>query len=59
MAATQACAKFVYGITTSTQGEIMTIPKHLPAELLDSLVSDYKSPEDLIGEHGYAAYHAQ
>ena len=30
----------------------MTASKILSAELLDSLMSDYKSPEDLIGEHG-------
>ena len=30
----------------------MTTSQTLPAELLDSLMSDYKSPEDLIGEHG-------
>ena len=30
----------------------MTVPKALPADLIDSLLSDYKKPEDLIGEHG-------
>ena len=30
----------------------MTASKILSAELLDSLMSGYKSPEDLIGEHG-------
>lgn len=30
----------------------MTVSKALPAELIDSLLSDYKKPEDLIGEHG-------
>jgi len=30
----------------------MTVPKALPSDLIDSLLSDYKKPEDLIGEHG-------
>lgn len=30
----------------------MTTPKPLPAGLIDSLLTDYKKPEDLIGEHG-------
>ena len=30
----------------------MTVSKALPADLIDSLLSDYKKPEDLIGEHG-------
>jgi len=31
----------------------MTVAKHpLPAELIDSLLSGYKKPEDLIGEDG-------
>ena len=30
----------------------MTEAKALPAELIDSLLSGYKKPEDLIGEHG-------
>ena len=30
----------------------MTTPKPLPAGLIDSLLADYKKPEDLIGEHG-------
>ena len=30
----------------------MTIPKPLPTDLIDSLLADYKKPEDLIGEHG-------
>jgi len=30
----------------------MTVSKTLPAELIDSLLSDYKKPEDLIGENG-------
>jgi putative transposase len=30
----------------------MTIPKSLSTDLIDSLLSDYKKPEDLIGEHG-------
>ena len=30
----------------------MTVPKALPADLIDSLLSDYKKPEDLIGDHG-------
>ena len=30
----------------------MTVLKALPHELIDSLLSDYKKPEDLIGEHG-------
>lgn len=30
----------------------MTVAKALPKELIDSLLSDYKKPEDLIGEHG-------
>jgi putative transposase len=30
----------------------MTVAKALPAELIDSLLSGYKKPEDLIGEHG-------
>ena len=27
-------------------------PKSLPTDLIDSLLADYKKPEDLIGEHG-------
>ncbi len=30
----------------------MTVPKALPIELIDSLLADYRKPEDLIGEHG-------
>ena len=30
----------------------MTVPKALPHDLIDSLLSDYKKPEDLIGENG-------
>ena len=30
----------------------MTTLKSLPAGLIDSLLADYKKPEDLIGEHG-------
>jgi len=30
----------------------MTLPKALPNDLIDSLLSNYKKPEDLIGEHG-------
>ena len=30
----------------------MTTLKSLPADLIDSLLGDYKKPEDLIGEHG-------
>ena len=30
----------------------MTVPKPLPTDLIDSLLADYKNPEDLIGEHG-------
>ena len=30
----------------------MTTPKFLPTDLIDSLLADYKKPEDLIGEHG-------
>ena len=30
----------------------MTVSKGLPADLIDSLLSDYKKPEDLIGENG-------
>ena len=35
----------------------MTVPKTTalkasPTDLIDSLLSDYKKPEDLIGEHG-------
>ena len=30
----------------------MTVSKALPAELIDSLLSGYKKPEDLIGENG-------
>jgi len=30
----------------------MTVAIALPAELIDSLLSGYKKPEDLIGEHG-------
>src|SRR3990172_8772646 len=29
-----------------------TVLKALPADLIDSLLSDYQKPEDLIGEHG-------
>lgn len=30
----------------------MTVAKALPKDLIDSLLSGYKKPEDLIGEHG-------
>ena len=30
----------------------MTVTKALPTDLIDSLLADYKKPEDLIGEHG-------
>ncbi len=30
----------------------MTVAKAIPKELIDHLLSDYKKPEDLIGEHG-------
>ena len=30
----------------------MTVAKALPADLIDSLLFDYKKPEDLIGENG-------
>lgn len=30
----------------------MTAAKALPTDLIDSLLSDYKKPEDLIGENG-------
>ena len=30
----------------------MTVLKALPAGLIDSLLADYKKPEDLIGENG-------
>ncbi len=30
----------------------MATPKPLPTGLIDSLLADYKKPEDLIGEHG-------
>lgn len=30
----------------------MTVAKALPKQLIDSLLADYKKPEDLIGEHG-------
>ena len=30
----------------------MTVAKALPTDLIDSLLSNYKKPEDLIGEHG-------
>jgi putative transposase len=30
----------------------VTLPKALPNELIDSLLSNYKKPEDLIGENG-------
>ena len=30
----------------------MTVAKALPTDLIDSLLSDYKKPEDLIGENG-------
>ena len=30
----------------------MTVLKALPADLIDSLLANYKKPEDLIGEHG-------
>ena len=33
-------------------GVKMTTPKPLPSGLIDSLLADYKKPEDLIGEHG-------
>jgi len=31
---------------------MMTVAKALPKQLIDSLLADYKKPEDLIGEHG-------
>ena len=31
----------------------MTTRKSLSADLIDSLLADYKNPEDLIGEHGF------
>ena len=30
----------------------MTLPKTIPAELLDSLLANYQKPEDLIGANG-------
>ena len=30
----------------------MTVAKALPKDLIDSLLSNYKKPEDLLGEHG-------
>jgi hypothetical protein len=33
-------------------GAMMPVLKALPHDLIDSLLSDYKKPEDLIGEHG-------
>ena len=30
----------------------MTVVKALPADLIDTLLADYKRPEDLIGEQG-------
>ena len=30
----------------------MTVSKSIPSELLDSLLSGYQKPEDLIGENG-------
>ena len=30
----------------------MTLSKDLPNDLIDSLLSNYKKPEDLIGENG-------
>jgi len=30
----------------------MTTPNPLPTDLIDSLLADYKKPQDLIGEHG-------
>ena len=30
----------------------MTTPKSLPTDIIDSLLVDYKKPEDLVGEHG-------
>ena len=30
----------------------MTVTKALPTDLIDSLLSNYKKPEDIIGEHG-------
>ena len=30
----------------------MTVVKALPADLIDALLTDYKEPEDLIGEQG-------
>ncbi len=30
----------------------MTVAKAVPKDLIDSLLSNYKKPEDLIGEHG-------
>jgi putative transposase len=30
----------------------MTVAKALPTDLIDSLLSGYKKPEDLIGENG-------
>jgi putative transposase len=29
-----------------------TVLKALPSDLIDSLLTDYKKSEDLIGEHG-------
>ena len=34
------------------RGVAMTAQKALPPDLIDSLLSGYKNPEDLIGEHG-------
>ena len=30
----------------------MTVPKAVPADLIDELLANYKKPEDLIGENG-------
>ena len=30
----------------------MTVTKNIPSELLDTLLSGYQKPEDLIGENG-------
>lgn len=37
---------------TFRNGLKMTLPKALPNDLIDSLLSNYKKPEDLIGENG-------
>ena len=30
----------------------MTLPKSIPTELIDTLLSGYQKPEDLLGENG-------